>query len=141
MKTKRASERTQHKRLERSRPIGMEIATVGLNIAVGIKVATNQGSGQHPLKMAQLFKAVVKLMVAQTGGIVTHRIHQPDDKLAFGGSTDGSSKREVACRHHRHMAAHTLQAVAQARQHGVAVDSTMYIILVQNYHIARTLCV
>ena len=121
---------TQHKGLEGSGGVAVEVTVVGRGVVVGVHVAAEQRCGEHRLKVAQLLEAEVEFVVAQAGSVVADGIHQADDEFALGGGTNGAAEREVASRDNGHMAAHALQAVAQAGKHGIAVDGTVHVVFV-----------
>lgn len=75
----------------------------------------------------------VKFVVAESYDIVTRTIHNADDCLAFGNCADDVARYEVAARNGCCVVALVAELLTQCRQFGIAIDSTMYIVVVEHY--------
>ena len=82
----------------------------------------------------------VELVVSQTGGVIAHGIHHPHHGVAMRQCANQTAGGEIARRYHGHMAALALHTVAQARQDRVSVHRAVDVVVEQNHHLARLLC-
>ena len=99
------------------------------------EIGTDNGGINLHEQLSQTRHTIVELVVAQREGVVVHQFHDIGDVLAFGDGSRGVALQEVATTDSTDIGRILgLDGVTQTSHLRIAVDTAMYVVLVENHN-------